>query len=65
MDTEVQKAMEWLKNSCPDDCTLNVAGTRESKKLGIQKATLIYVLQILGKDRGTVFYPPPMEKKLC
>lgn len=64
MDTEVQKAMEWLKTECPDACTLNVAGTRESKKLGIQKATLVYVLQILGKDKGTVFYPPPMGKPM-
>lgn len=63
MDAEVQKAVEWLKASCPDDCTLNVAGTRESKKPGIQKATLVYILQILGKDKGTVFYPPPMEKR--
>ena len=65
MDAEAEKVMEWLKDSCPENCVLNVAGTRESKKPGIQKATLVYVLQILGKDKGTVFYPPPMEKKPC
>lgn len=63
MESEVKKAMEWLEKSCPDDCTLNVAGTRESKEPGIQMETLIWVLQILGKDKGTVFYPPPMRKK--
>lgn len=63
MEPEVKRAMAWLEESCPDNCTLNVAGTRESKKPGIQMATLVWLLQILGKDKGTVFYPPPMEKK--
>ena len=63
MEPEVQKAMGWLKESCPDNCTLNVAGTRESKEPGIQMETLVWVLQILGKDKGTVFYPPPMQKR--
>ncbi len=62
---EIRRVMEWLKESCPDGCTLNIAGTRESKYPGIQKATLVWVLVILGKDKGTVFYPPPMEKKSC
>jgi hypothetical protein len=63
MDEEVQKVLEWLNESCPDGCTLNVAGARESKNSGIQKATLVWMLEILGKDKGTVYYPPPMRKK--
>lgn len=62
MKPEVKKAMEWIKESCPANCILNVAGTRESKEPGIQMETLVWVLQILGKDKGTVFYPPPMRK---
>ena len=61
IDTEVQKAMEWLKESCPDGCTLNVAGTRESKSPGIQKEALVWVLEILGKANGKCYYPPMIE----
>ena len=53
MDTEVGKAMTWIKDSCPDNCVLNVTGTRESKKPGIQKATLVWVLEISGRTRGS------------
>ena len=63
MDSEVKECVEWLKESCPDNLVLNVAGTRESKKPGIQKATLIYMLDILGKANGKCFYPPPMERR--
>lgn len=63
MDSEVNEFVEWLKDSCPDGCTLNVAGTRESKNPGIQKAVLVWVPQILGKANGKCYYPPPMERK--
>ena len=55
-DKEVQKTVEWLKVSCPDDCTLSIAGTREFKKPGIQKATLVWVLEILGKANGKCYW---------
>lgn len=42
---------------------LNVAGTRESKKPGIQKAALVYVLDILGKANGKCYYPPLVGTK--
>jgi hypothetical protein len=64
MDTEVEACVEWLKGCCPDNCVLNVAGTRESKEPGIQKAALVWVLQILGKANGKCYYPPPMEKSI-
>ena len=63
MDSEVRECVEWMKEACPDNCVLNVAGTRESKKPGIQKAALVYVLEILGKANGKCYYPPPMEMK--
>ena len=53
----------WGAQSCPCNGVLNVAGTRESKKPGIQKATLIYMLEILGKANGKCYYPPPMGDK--
>ena len=62
MESEVREFVEWLKSDCPEPCTLNVAGTRESKKPGIQKEALIWVLEILGKANGKCYYPPPMQK---
>lgn len=63
MDAEVKETVEWLKESVPDGCTLNIAGTRESKKPDIQKAALVWVLEILGKANGKCYYPPPMERR--
>ena len=63
MDAEVQETVAWLKEACPDNCVLNVAGTRESKKPGIQKAALVYVLDILGKANGKCYYPPLVGTK--
>lgn len=62
MESEVKEFVEWLNSDCPEPCTLNVAGTRESKKPGIQKEALIWVLEILGKANGKCYYPPPMQK---
>ncbi len=56
MDTEVQKAMEWLKDSCPDGCILNLAGIWDSKKPGIQKASLVWSLEVLGKANGKCYW---------
>ena len=46
MDTGVQKAVAGLNAECLDNCTLNIDGSRESKKPGIQKAILVWVLEI-------------------
>ena len=53
----------WDAQSCSCEGVLNVAGTRESKKPGIQKETLVWVLEILGKANGKCYYPPPMGDK--
>lgn len=58
MDSEVKEYVEWLQASCPDNCVLNVAGTRESKKPGIQMAALVWVLEILGKAKGKCYDLP-------
>ena len=63
MDEEVRETVAWLREACPDGCVLNVAGTRESKKPGVQKAALVYVLDILGKANGKCYYPPVVGKK--
>ena len=62
MESEVKEFVEWLKSDSPEPCVLNVAGTRESKKPGIQKAALVWVLEILGKANGKCYYPPPMRQ---
>ena len=61
MDSEVKVFVDWMKSDCHEPCTLNVAGTRESKKPGIQKAALVWVLELLGKAKGKCYYPPPMK----
>ena len=45
------------------DRFMNMPGTRESKKPGIQKETLVRVLEILGKANGKCYYPPVVGKK--
>lgn len=62
MDKVVVDVVAWLKADCPDNCVLNVAGSRESKKPGIQKETLGWVLEIVGRANGKCYYPPPMQK---
>ena len=61
MDSEVKEFVELLNEFCPDNGVLNVAGTRESKNPGVQKATPVWVLEILGETNGKCYYPPPME----
>lgn len=62
MGAEVKVFVEWLKEFVPDGCTLNVAGTWENKRSGIQKAALVWVLEILGRANGKCYYPPVMER---
>ncbi len=64
MDKAVAEVVAWLKAECPDNCVLNVAGTRESKKPGIQKEALVWVLEILGKANGKCYYAPLMDKRI-
>lgn len=61
MAPEVKECVEWLNECCLDNLVLNAAGTRESKKPGIQKAALVWVLEILGKANGRCYYSPPMK----
>lgn len=63
MDKVVSSFIKWLNEECPPKCVLNVAGTRESKHPGIQKTVFVWMIDIIGKDTGKCFYPPPMQQK--
>lgn len=43
---------EWLQSSCPDPCVLNVAGSRESKFQGIQKAVVSIIVDVIAEANG-------------
>jgi hypothetical protein len=57
----VEAIVAWLKQACPADCTLNVAGSRASKAPGIQQAVLARMVEVVSKANGTLFYPPEEE----
>lgn len=45
------------------DRFMNMPGTRESKKPGIQKKGMVNMPEVLGKDNVTCGFPPPIEKR--
>lgn len=53
----VARIIRWLKRGCPDECVLNIAGSRRSKAPGIHRVVKALVLGVLEKlvpreDRG-------------
>jgi hypothetical protein len=53
----VEVVLAWLRLVCPQQCALNVAGSRESKALGIQQAVMVRMVDIISKANGKLFYP--------
>lgn len=49
--------VDWLLRKCPPNCVLNVAGSRESKSRGIQQKVMIYMVDVISKANGKLFYP--------
>jgi hypothetical protein len=45
----IQAVVKWLQETCPDNCALNVAGSRESKAPGIQQAVMELMAEIISK----------------
>ena len=43
----------------PGNCTLNVAGPRESNALGIQHAVMVRMIDVISALNGKLFYPLP------
>ena len=61
----VDEIAAWLDADCPSDCILNVAGSRESKAPCIGRTVMAWMIDVISKANGTLFYPiddhrPPM-----
>ena len=41
----------------PEDCVLNVAGSRESKTAGIREAVMVRMVDVISAVNGKLFYP--------
>jgi hypothetical protein len=41
---------------------LNVAGSRESKSPGIERAVEVMMVEVISRVNGTCFYPPPSDE---
>ena len=54
----VTAIVEWLRAFCTENCTLNVAGSRESKSPGIQDSVMRLMIDVISKANGKTFYPP-------
>ena len=53
----VRAVVRWLRADCPDSCALNVAGQRESKAPGIQRAVMVRMVDIISTVNGLGHYP--------
>ena len=53
----VDAVVQWLKSSCPAECVLNVAGSRESKSPGIRGVVKARLIDVISQANGTLFYP--------
>jgi len=45
------------KPAPPDNCVLNIAGTRESKAFGIEQMVMVLMVDIISVVNGKLFYP--------
>lgn len=61
----IQDIADWFDGKHPTDdgavppkaCVLNVAGSRASKVPGIDRQVMIYLVDVISKVNGTLFYP--------
>ena len=56
----VQLITKWLEESCPKNCTLNVAGSRGSKAPTLHSAVMVRMVDVISKVNGKLFYPLPV-----
>ncbi|MEI6166522.1 MAG: hypothetical protein WCS52_04950 [bacterium] len=52
-EESVETTVSWLGESCPDGCTLNVAGSRGSKAPTLQSAVMVRMVDIIRIVNGT------------
>jgi hypothetical protein len=63
---DLDKGMESLDSVCVfvagiscESGVLNVAGSRESKSPGIERAVAVMMTEVISRVNGSCFYPPP------
>lgn len=49
--------VKWLETSCPEECVLNVAGSRGSKAPTLQIDVMNRMVDVISKVNGKLFYP--------
>jgi hypothetical protein len=60
-----KEVIDWLQGKHPtdddvvppDDCVLNVAGSRGSKAAGIDHAVMVLMIDVISAINGKLFYP--------
>jgi len=53
----VETIVEWLRTKCPSTCELNVAGQRGSKAPQIAQVVKAWLIDVISKANGKLFYP--------
>ena len=57
----IQEVVKWLQESCPGECTINVAGSRASKAPGIQQSVMVRMVDVISQVNRKLFYPIQVE----
>lgn len=52
----------FISGLTDDSGVFNVAGSRESKCPGIQRATEVMMVEVISRVNGRYFYPPPSDE---
>ncbi len=58
----LERACGFIAGCADDSGVLNVAGSRESKNPGLERAVAIMMVDVISRVNGRCFYPPPPEK---
>lgn len=58
----LQRILAFISGLPDDSGVLNVAGSRESKSPGIQRAVAVLMTDVISKVNGRCFYPPPSDE---
>jgi hypothetical protein len=58
----LERIITFISGLADDSGVLNVAGSRESKSPGIERAVEVMMVEVISRVNGTCFYPPPSDE---
>lgn len=58
----LERIYVFISGLTDDSGVLNVAGSRESKSPGIERAVAMVMTDVISKVNGVCFYPPPSDE---